>query len=69
VISGGPAAGAGIVAGDTITAVDGTTIGSADVLTSTLAGYEPGQSATITWTDAAGASHSATVTFAAGPAA
>jgi S1-C subfamily serine protease len=69
VISGGPAAGAGIVAGDTITAVDGTTIGSADALTSTLAGYEPGQSATITWTDAAGASHSATVTFAAGPAA
>ncbi|HWU57828.1 MAG TPA: trypsin-like peptidase domain-containing protein, partial [Microbacteriaceae bacterium] len=69
VISGGPAAGAGIVAGDTITAVDGTAIGSADALTSTLAGYEPGQSATITWTDAAGASHSATVTFAAGPAA
>jgi S1-C subfamily serine protease len=69
VISGGPAAGAGIVAGDTITAVDGTAIGSADALTSTLAGYEPRQSATITWTDAAGASHSATVTFAAGPAA
>lgn len=68
-IAGGPAAGAGIVAGDTITAVDGTAIASPDALTATLAGYEPGQSATITWTDAAGASHSATVTFAAGPAA
>ena len=69
VISGGPAAGAGIVAGDTITAVDGTAISSADALTSTLSGYKPGQSATITWTDASGASHSATVTFASGPAA
>jgi len=69
VISDGPAAAAGIVAGDTITAVDGTAIGSADALTSTLAGYKPGQSATITWTDASGASHSASVTFAAGPAA
>lgn len=69
VIASGPAAGAGIVAGDTITAVDGTAISSAAALTSTLAGYQPGHSVTITWSDASGTSQSATVTLATGPAA
>jgi S1-C subfamily serine protease len=69
VVPAGPAAAAGLVAGDTITALDGTAIGSASELTQALAGYKPGQTTTITWADAAGASHSATVTLAAGPAA
>ncbi|HEY5223338.1 MAG TPA: trypsin-like peptidase domain-containing protein [Microbacteriaceae bacterium] len=69
VITGGPAAGAGLVAGDTITAINGATISSASGLTQALAGYKPGQTVTVTWTDASGASHSASVTLATGPAA
>ncbi|WP_416173131.1 PDZ domain-containing protein [Cryobacterium sp. 10C3] len=55
VVAGSAAATAGIVAGDTITAVDGTSITSAAALTSTLTAYNPGDSVTLTWTDTAGA--------------
>jgi S1-C subfamily serine protease len=68
VVSGGPADRAGIAAGDVVTAVGGTTIGSADDLTTALAGEQPGQRVTVTWTGTDGASHSATVTLVAGPA-
>jgi S1-C subfamily serine protease len=69
VIDGTPAASAGLAAGDTITAVDGTTVTSSDGLTSALSKHSPGDSVSITWTDAAGASHTATVTLTSGPAA
>ena len=69
VVSGGPAAAAGLTAGDTITAVDGTTIDSPSALTETLAGDAPGQTVTITWTDSSGASQTASVTLVNGPAA
>jgi S1-C subfamily serine protease len=69
VIEGTPAASAGLTAGDTIAAIDGTAIGSADALTAALAGHKPGDSVTIAWVDASGAAHSATVTLAEGPAA
>ncbi|MFT3798405.1 S1C family serine protease [Microbacterium sp.] len=69
VVSGTPAAAAGLTAGDTITAVDGTAIADASGLSAALSGHAPGDSVTITWTDAAGAEHSATVTLIAGPAA
>jgi S1-C subfamily serine protease len=69
VIDGAPAASAGLTAGDTITAVDGTAIASSSDLTSALAQYKPGDSVTITWVDSAGASHSASVTLTSGPAA
>ena len=69
VVSGGPAASAGLTAGDTITAVNGTAIDSAQALTTALAALHPGDSATIAWTDASGASQSAQVTLAQGPVA
>ncbi|GAA4703753.1 S1C family serine protease [Nocardioides conyzicola] len=65
--SGGAAAQAGIEAGATITAIDGTTITSYDVLRSTLAGYRPGDSVTLRWTDTSGAKHSAQVTLGESP--
>ena len=68
VVSGGPAADAGITAGSTITAVGSTSVTSADTLGTALAGYEPGDKVAITWRDAAGDSHTATVTLATGPA-
>jgi S1-C subfamily serine protease len=69
VVDGTPAARAGLVAGDTVTAVDGTRVASADDLDTVLAGHDPGDRVGLTWTDAAGAAHSATVTLAQGPAA
>lgn len=68
VVEGTPAAEAGLTAGDTITAVDGTTISTPDQLTTALAQYSPGENVTITWVGSTGASESATVTLATGPA-
>jgi S1-C subfamily serine protease len=68
VLPGGPAAQAGITAGDVITAVGGTAVTSADQLSAALAGAAPGERAGVTWTTAAGAPRSATVVLATGPA-
>jgi len=68
VVAGLPAAKAGIVGGDTITKVDNTKIGAAAELKTVLNKYQPGDKVTITYLDAAGASHQVTVTLIAGPA-
>jgi S1-C subfamily serine protease len=68
VLPGGPAAGAGITAGDVITAVGGTAVTSSDGLSTTLAGYSPGDRVRVTWAAATGGTRSATVTLATGPA-
>ena len=67
-LDGGPAADAGVTAGSVITKVGGTKITTGAGLKTALQKYEPGERVTITWTDAAGASHSSTVTLATGPA-
>ncbi|OOB91073.1 septum formation initiator [Rathayibacter sp. VKM Ac-2630] len=69
VIDGTPAATAGLAAGDVVTAVDGTPVASADALSAALADREPGESVTLSWTDASGAAHSAPVTLTEGPVA
>lgn len=69
VIADTPAAQAGLVAGDTITAVDGTTVTSGDELSAALADHAPGDQVQLTWTTATGASQTATVTLIEGPAA
>jgi S1-C subfamily serine protease len=66
--SGSPAAAAGLAQGDTITAVGGQTVDSAQGLTTLMRNHRPGQKVTIGWTDQAGASHTATVTLTTGPA-
>lgn len=68
VIDGTPAAEAGLRAGDTVTAVDATTITSGDDLSEALDAHEPGDDVTITWTDTSGQNHTTTVTLAGGPA-
>ncbi len=69
VVSGGPAAAAGLAEGDVITAVDGTTISSSSDLSAALQQHAPGDKVSVSWTDASGQSHTATVTLAQGPAA
>ena len=51
-----------------ITSVGGTSITSAEDLSSAMAGYDPGDRVTVAWTTATGATRSATVTLASGPA-
>ncbi|MBF4577323.1 trypsin-like peptidase domain-containing protein [Frondihabitans sp. VKM Ac-2883] len=68
-VSGSAAAKAGLVAGDTITAIDSKAVTDADSLTSTIQSYNPGDSVKVTYTDANGASKTVTVTLGEGPAA
>ena len=63
----GAAADAGLAAGDTITEVDGITIGSFDELVATLADYEPGDRVELGWTGPNGGRDSATATLGESP--
>lgn len=68
-VSGSAAAGTGLAAGDTITAVDGTAVNSTDSLSAVIKSHAVGDTVTITYTDASGASQQVTVTLTEGPAA
>ena len=68
VIDGYGAAKAGLVAGDTITSVDGKAVASSTALSSVMTTYDPGQQVRIGYVDANGASHTVTVTLGQGPA-
>ncbi len=59
---GGPAARAGIKAGELITAVNGTATPDPGTLADVVAGLRPGQSVTVSVTGAGGASHTVRVT-------
>lgn len=61
VVGGGAADNAGISAGSTLVAVGGVPITSLGDLTGELAEHEPGDSVRVTWVDAEGSSHSASV--------
>jgi len=67
VAPGGPAATAGLAAGDTITSLDDTEISSYDALVTALGHHEPGDQVRVHWTDATGRSQSATVTLGSSP--
>ena len=68
-VSGSPAASAGITEGDTITAVGGQSVSTAEDIAHALVGYHPGQSISITWVNQDGQSQTANVTLTSGPAA
>jgi S1-C subfamily serine protease len=68
VLTGGPAAKAGIAAGDVITNVGSTAVASGTDLQAAISGHKPGQSVTVTWLDSAGQSHHANITLVTGPA-
>lgn len=68
VLPGTAAAKTGIAAGDTITAVDRTTITSGADLSKAIAGHRVGDRVRIGYTDAQGGSRTTTVTLLPGPA-
>ncbi|RLV48537.1 PDZ domain-containing protein [Nocardioides mangrovicus] len=63
VTKGGPAADAGIEAGDTITSVGGTNVSTRAQLSKAITSHAGGDEVSITWTDSDGDSHTATVTL------
>ncbi|WP_300681934.1 trypsin-like peptidase domain-containing protein [Nocardioides sp.] len=66
VVTGEAAAKAGITAGDTITAFNGTAVTSASQLQELVAGTTPGQKVKVTWQTSSGTSKSATVSLGTG---
>jgi S1-C subfamily serine protease len=52
-----PAASAGIIAGDVITAVGGHTVSSPNSLSAIMQGYRPGATVSVTWVDTSGGRH------------
>jgi S1-C subfamily serine protease len=65
--SGSAADNAGIGTGDTIVSINGTTITSAESLTTALLDHKPGDTVTVGWVDAEGANHSSSVQLTTGP--
>jgi len=68
-VSGSPAANAGLTQGDTITAIGGQSVNSAEDVAHSLVKYHPGNSISVTWVDQSGQSHTTNLTLANGPAA
>lgn len=67
VVSGGPAADAGLTAGSVITSLDGQAVVSQDELATALGQLEPGQKVRVGWTDPNGSRRSATVALGQSP--
>jgi S1-C subfamily serine protease len=67
VVSGSPAAKAGLQQGDTITAINGRAIRTENTISNLILAKTPGQTVTLRWTDFYGTPHSGTLTLAAGP--
>jgi S1-C subfamily serine protease len=67
VLSGGPAAQAGLASGDFITSLGGQSVDSATTISAILVGHHPGDKVQIGWVDSSGQSHTATVTLGSGP--
>lgn len=68
VVANSPGAAAGLGAGDTITAIDGTSVDDPAALATLLATHRPEDQVTIRWTDSRDAVQVATVVLTAGPA-
>src|SRR5699024_3553816 len=64
-----PAAEAGLAAADTIPATGSAPITDGNSLSEAMSDHEPGDTVSLTWTDANGQSHTTEVTLTQGPAA
>jgi S1-C subfamily serine protease len=67
VVDGGAAADAGLVAGDTITAIDGHDVTAVADVRTVLLHSKPGQDVRVRYVDSSGSEHTTTVTLTEGP--
>jgi S1-C subfamily serine protease len=67
VLPNGPAAHAGLTAGDVITSLGGQTVDSPTTLTNLMDQHHPGDNVTVTWLDQAQQQHTATTQLVTGP--
>jgi S1-C subfamily serine protease len=67
VVSGDPAANAGLASGDTITSFDGQSVNSPSDISAILVPLHPGDKVQMSWTDSSGQTHTATVDLGSGP--
>jgi S1-C subfamily serine protease len=67
VVPGGPAASAGLTAGDVITALNGRTVSSPASISALVLTKKPGTKVPVTYLDQSGTSHTASVTLGSGP--
>jgi S1-C subfamily serine protease len=67
VLSGSSAGQAGVVAGDTVDSLDGSTINSPSDLSNLLEPKHPGDTVQLQWTDQSGQTHTASVKLGSGP--
>jgi len=67
VVSGSPAAGAGIAAGDVIDSLNGQTVDSPSTLTALMEPHHPGDTVQVGWIDSSGQKQTASVQLASGP--
>ena len=67
-IGGQAAQKAGLVAGDTITSLNGSAVSSESALSHIMLGHHPGDIVKIGYIDTAGTSHSVNVKLGSGPA-
>jgi S1-C subfamily serine protease len=68
VVAGSPAANAGVLAGDTLTDVDGQPATSPDAVSAQIKKHRSGEKLNFSWIDGTGRRRNATVILAAGPA-
>jgi S1-C subfamily serine protease len=67
--AGTPAAKAGLVQGDVVTAINGKSVTTGTQIQQVLIALHPGDKLSTTWADTSGQSHTADITLTAGPAA
>jgi S1-C subfamily serine protease len=67
VVTGGPAASAGLVPGDVITAINGQKVSAPTAISSIVLKLKPGAKVNVTYVDQSGTSQSTTVTLGSGP--
>lgn len=67
VVSGSPAAAAGLSYGDTVTSVGGHAVTSSSSLRTIMDRFHPGQKVSVSWVDQYGGSHTADIELATGP--
>ncbi len=67
VVSGGPASNAGLIAGDTITSLEGTAVSSPEGLTQAMITEKPGNTVQVGYVDSSGQQETVSIQLGSGP--